>query len=368
VRGALTGVLLPGGPPVAYVLDPVGHRIGKKVGGALQRGWLWSGIVPVAELGANSEVTARFVFGSRRNVPDYILKGTDRFRFFTDERGSVRLVVNVADGSVAQQLDYDEFGRVLTDTNPGFQPFGFAGGLYDPDTGLVHFGLREYSAETGQWTARDPVLFAGGQTSLYAYVSNDPINRSDPLGTGPFYLANDELAGYAGNVNDFGVGGLGMVATWAGKERLASVINAGGLVAGTVLGGIQVAYSASQTWDAFQGNDQMAQAGAFYGLLGNTFSFGTPLFLYIAQNGATSAGAFATPQMLAGTGASQLSAGQLGARLGLAGLFMTTSVNLAATSIGNAMQGKPTPIDIGADLVGQVLFGLPSQIYGRDCP
>jgi len=33
---------------------------------------------------------------------------------------------------VAQRLDYDEFGVVLMDTNPGFQPFGFAGGIYDP--------------------------------------------------------------------------------------------------------------------------------------------------------------------------------------------------------------------------------------------
>ena len=43
--------------------------------------------------------------------------------------GSVRLVVNAVSGDVAQELDYDEFGVVTTDTNPGFQPFGFAGDL-----------------------------------------------------------------------------------------------------------------------------------------------------------------------------------------------------------------------------------------------
>jgi len=43
-----------------------------------------------------------------------------------------------------QRLDYDEFGRVLLDTNPGFVPFGYAGGLYDADTGLVRFGSRDY--------------------------------------------------------------------------------------------------------------------------------------------------------------------------------------------------------------------------------
>jgi len=40
-----------------------------------------------------------------------------------------RLVVNTSDGTVAQRTDYDEFGVVLVDTSPGFQPFGFAGGL-----------------------------------------------------------------------------------------------------------------------------------------------------------------------------------------------------------------------------------------------
>ena len=59
-------------------------------------------------------------------------------------------------------MDHDEFGRVTLDTAPGFQPFGFAGGLYDRDTALVHFGAREYDPETGRWTTKDPIRFAAG--------------------------------------------------------------------------------------------------------------------------------------------------------------------------------------------------------------
>jgi RHS repeat-associated protein len=91
-------------------------------------------------------------------------------------------VVEVATGFVAQHLEYDEFGQVLLETNPGFQPFGFAGGLYDPQTHLVRFGARDYDTETGRWTAKDPIGFAGGDTNLYAYVGNDPVNRVDPTG------------------------------------------------------------------------------------------------------------------------------------------------------------------------------------------
>lgn len=62
-------------------------------------------------------------------------------------------------------------------------PLKFAGGLYDGDTQLVHFGARDYDPDTGRWIAKDPLRFDGGDTDLYAYCSNDPISGSDPDGT-----------------------------------------------------------------------------------------------------------------------------------------------------------------------------------------
>ena len=55
-----------------------------------------------------------------------MVKGGATYRLIVDQLGSPRLVVNTATGQVAQRMDFDEFGRVLTDTNPGFQPFGFS--------------------------------------------------------------------------------------------------------------------------------------------------------------------------------------------------------------------------------------------------
>jgi RHS repeat-associated protein len=195
VRGALTSVALPGGPQIQYVIDAVSRRIGKLADGVLQRGWLWDGMTPVAEVDSNSTVTLRFIYAADGNTPSLLFKGTNTYRIFSDERDSVRLVVNLGDGSIAQQLDYDEFGRVLTDTAPGFQPFGFAGGLYDPDTALVRFGARDYSAQTGQWNARDPLLFQGGSLTLYAYLDNDPVNHTDVGGTGPSNLKLPSIFG-----------------------------------------------------------------------------------------------------------------------------------------------------------------------------
>ena len=99
-----------------------------------------------------------------------------------DPLGHVRVIDNADTGQAIQRINYDPFGNVLLDTNPGFQPFGFAGGLYDPQTKLVRFGARDYDPEIGLWTAKDPLNFAGGDTNLYAYAGNDPINNIDPSG------------------------------------------------------------------------------------------------------------------------------------------------------------------------------------------
>jgi RHS repeat-associated protein len=100
----------------------------------------------------------------------------------TNQVGTPRAVCN-AEGQVVKILDGDSFGNLTTDTNPGFDlPIGFAGGLADTATGLERFGFRDYDPAAGRWTARDPLLFAGGQTNLYLYVGNNPINRRDPNG------------------------------------------------------------------------------------------------------------------------------------------------------------------------------------------
>ena len=45
------------------------------------------------------------------------------------------------------------------------------------------------------WTAKDPIRFDGGDTNIYAYVGNDPVNRTDP--EGKWALAAGALYGAA---------------------------------------------------------------------------------------------------------------------------------------------------------------------------
>jgi RHS repeat-associated protein len=184
VFGNLLHVALPSGTALDYVVDGENRRVGKQAGGALTTGYLYQDALHVvAQLNGSGNVVARFVFGSKPNVPDYYTNASGTFRILSDHLGSPRLVVNTSSGAVVEEIDYDEFGNVTNDTAPGTIPFGFAGGLYDVDTGLVRFGARDYDPSVGRWTSKDPVRFHGSSLSLYGYVLNDPVNRVDPGGT-----------------------------------------------------------------------------------------------------------------------------------------------------------------------------------------
>jgi RHS repeat-associated protein len=97
---------------------------------------------------------------------------------------------------------------VQATTEALWQPFGFQGGWYDQETGLICFGHRCYDPRTGRWLQADPystglvytsALAFNGQAmsadpdlstelqyanglSLYEYVGSNPIDRRDPSG------------------------------------------------------------------------------------------------------------------------------------------------------------------------------------------
>lgn len=179
------------------------------------RDLLW----PIAEVDALGNVTARYVYsdgdGARQNgvgqlatrlganqdtslpfsgsnVPEAIElldamgNVTQTLMLSSNQVGSVQLVTDASTGDVVQRMEYDAFGRILSDSAPGSQPFGFAGGLYDAVTDLVRFGARDYSADVGRWVARDPIRFDSIEGSeAYTYLRNDPVGGLDPLGFGP---------------------------------------------------------------------------------------------------------------------------------------------------------------------------------------
>jgi RHS repeat-associated protein len=90
-----------------------------------------------------------------------------------------------ADGTLAEgPYTYDTFGNgpPLTGT-----PYKYAGMRLDPETGLYYDRARYYSSVIGRFLQIDP---AGSESdlNLYAYVFNDPTDKTDPMGLYPIDL------------------------------------------------------------------------------------------------------------------------------------------------------------------------------------
>ncbi|MCW7753294.1 RHS repeat-associated core domain-containing protein [Desulfobotulus sp. H1] len=211
--GNLVAVDLPDGRSLSYLIDGQNRRIGRKVDGVLKQAFLYQdSLNPIAELDGEGNLVSRFIYGDRFHVPAYMEKNGRRYRIISDHLGSPRLVVDARTGYVVQEMAYDVWGRIILDTNPGFQPFGFAGGLHDPETGLVRFGARDYDPVTGRWTAKDPILFAGGDSNLYGYVLNDPVNFIDPEGLAGIAIdfGGGYSTGWGGGNGEGGAAGTGV--------------------------------------------------------------------------------------------------------------------------------------------------------------
>ncbi len=72
VFGNLLHVGLPNGTAIDYVVDGENRRVGKKVNSTLTSGFLYQDALNVVvQLDGSGNVVARFVFGSKPNVPDY---------------------------------------------------------------------------------------------------------------------------------------------------------------------------------------------------------------------------------------------------------------------------------------------------------
>ena len=202
-RGELLEVVLPDGTVISYDYDPMGRRIAKRINGQVVEKYLWSGrirLLAVYDNGGN--LAMRFNYADGRMPVSMEYSGTTYYLLY-DQVGSLRAVVD-SSGLIVKRIDYDSFGNVILDTDPSFRiPIGFAGGLYDPDTGLVRFGERDYAPAIGRWTAKDPIDFGGGSVNLYEYVLDDPVRFIDPFGFWGSEYGLVELGKYGPTSSEF---------------------------------------------------------------------------------------------------------------------------------------------------------------------
>ncbi|MBI2421747.1 MAG: RHS repeat-associated core domain-containing protein [Candidatus Hydrogenedentes bacterium] len=100
--------------------------------------------------------------------------------FISDQVVSTRALVD-GSGAKVNSYTYRAFGEGRSTHETFSNLVRFTGRELDFASRLVYMRGRWLDRNLGRFASQDPIGFAGG-VNLYAYVSNDPISKRDPLG------------------------------------------------------------------------------------------------------------------------------------------------------------------------------------------
>ena len=191
----LTGVILPYGLRIDYALNEKGVRIGKIVNGNLVEKYYWEGLTELRAVESENGLV-EFTYG-KKNKPVLVNYNDTQYELHVDQVGTPFALTD-STGELVKQYNYNTFGVVTEKDDEHSRsiifknimplcsvpdiPIGLAGGLYDSDTELVHFGMREYFPEIGRFTSPDPMAAPETAADVYGYCSDDPVNVTDKTG------------------------------------------------------------------------------------------------------------------------------------------------------------------------------------------
>jgi len=173
---------LPDGRRIDYAYDANGQRTQKRINGRVVEAYRWLDPLRLSEFHDGREWWRLAYLEGR--TPVGVTNSDDSYLLLCDQVGTP-LALATTDGHVVQTMQYDSFGNLLQVRGDAVRlPIGFAGGLFDADTGLTRFVWRDYDADTGRFTALDPMGAKGGDKDWYGYCVDDPVNRVDVWGCG----------------------------------------------------------------------------------------------------------------------------------------------------------------------------------------
>ncbi len=168
----------------SFVYDAFGRRVARDVNNVTTE-FLYDGLNPVQELDGNNppNPTAELLTGL--DIDEYFTR-TDTsgaMAFLSDTLGSTHALTD-SSGAINTSYTYEPFGKT-TVAGTNANPYQFTGREND-GTGLYFYRARYYSPTLRRFIGQDPIGFAGGDTNLYGYVSNDPVSLRDEKGQDPW--------------------------------------------------------------------------------------------------------------------------------------------------------------------------------------
>ena len=162
---------------ISFQYDPYGRRSTKTVAGVATN-YLYDGVNVAQELSGGSPIASLLSGGL-----DEVFTRTDSTgaaNFLTDALGSTINLTNSSGSSVAQYA-YEPFGNTTVTSGSSTDEFQYTGREND-GTGVYFYRNRYYSPTLQRFISEDPIGMLGSGPNLYAYVNNNPISNTDPLG------------------------------------------------------------------------------------------------------------------------------------------------------------------------------------------